>query len=54
MELYSKMLKPFSCIASHMKVFPSDGGVMGYEEAEVHCIISTTQDYRTFSGLNAM
>lgn len=46
MELYSKMLKPSSCIASHMKVLPSDDGVMGYEEVKIHYIINAKQNYR--------
>lgn len=46
MELYSKMLKPSSCIASHKKVLPSDDGVMGCEEVKIHYIINAKQNYR--------
>ena len=45
MELYSKMLKPSSCTASHMKVLPSDDGVMGYEDVKIHCMITAKQNY---------
>lgn len=45
MELYSKMLKPSSCIASHMKVLPSDDGVMGYEDVKIHDVIIAKQNY---------
>lgn len=44
MELYSKMLKPSSCIASHRKVLPSDDGVVGYEEVKIHYIINAKQN----------
>lgn len=48
MELYSKMLKPSSWIASHRKVLPSDDGVMGYEEVKIYFVINAKQIYRNF------
>lgn len=54
MELYSKMLKPSSCIASHRKVFPSDDGVMGYEEVKIHFVINAKQIYRNIFQLKIM
>lgn len=47
MELYSKMLKPSSCIASHRKVLPSDEGVMGYKEVKIHYVINAKKNYRS-------
>ena len=46
MELYSKMLKPSSCTASHMNVLPRDDVVMGYEEVKIYSITDAKQNYR--------
>lgn len=54
MELYSKMLKPSSCTASHRNVLPSDGGVRGYEEVKIRFVINAKQIYRNIFQLKVM
>jgi hypothetical protein len=39
MEVYSRMLNPFSWTASHTQLLPSDDGAIGYGEVKIFCII---------------